>query len=156
MQGLAPGIRMRTESHTMIKQLSVFLENRSSRLEKLAEIFVDNQISIVSVSFSDSTEYGLIRMIVSDPERAAQVLKENGFAVTINTVLAVGLPKRKGALGDMMKLLSACEIEYIYTLSAKHENAYMVVKVADVYSAMAILENKNYVLADEDLAYSMN
>ena len=140
----------------MIKQLSVFLENRSSRLEALTDILLDNKINVVSMSFSDSTEYGLIRMIVSDPERAARTLKESGFAVTLNNVLAVGLPKRKGALNDMMKLLSSCEIEYIYTLSAKHETAYMVVKVADVYSAMAILEKANYVLADEELAYSMN
>ena len=140
----------------MIKQLSVFLENRSSRLEALTDILVDNKINVVSMSFSDSTEYGLIRMIVSDPERAARILKESGFAVTLNNVLAVGLPKRKGALNDLMKLLSSCEIEYIYTLSAKHETAYMVVKVADVYSAMAILEKANYVLADEELAYSMN
>ena len=140
----------------MIKQLSVFLENRSTRLEKLTEVLVENHINIVSISFSDSTEYGVIRMVVSCPDKAAQVLKENGFAVTINTVLAVGLPKRQGALSDMMKLLSRCGIEYIYTLSAKHETAYMVVKVADVYSAIAILENANYVVADEDLAYSLN
>ncbi|MBR1758539.1 MAG: amino acid-binding protein [Lachnospiraceae bacterium] len=140
----------------MIKQISVFLENRSSRLVALTDVLTANGVHIVSVSLSDSTEYALLRMIVSHPDKAAQILKDNGFSVSVNNVLVVGMPKGQGSLNEMMQVISDCDIEYIYTLSAKHENVYMVVKVADVYSAIAMLERANYIVATDEVVFSMN
>ena len=139
----------------MIKQITVFLENRSSRLDTLTDVMLANKIHIVSITFSDSSEYGLIRMVVSPPDKAFAVLKEKGFAVSMHNVLCVGVPPRKGATNEMMKLLSSCEIDYLYKLATKDDVRYLVVKVADVYSAMAILENKDFVIADAELVYSM-
>ena len=139
----------------MIKQLSVFLENRGIRLEVLTELLKKNEINIVSMSLGDSSEYGLIRMIVSDPARARDVLKEAGYAVMITNVLAVEMPHRPGALNDMLKILASSNSEYMYALATEEGNAIMVVKMTDVYSAMAILENASYNMVDESVAYQL-
>ena len=139
----------------MIKQISVFLENRGLRLEQLTDLLRVNEINIVSMSLGDSSDYGLIRMIVSNPDKAKKVLRESGYAVVITNVLAVELPHRPGALNEMLKILVSCNLEYMYALATIQDSAIMVVKMTDMYSAMAILESANYNMIDETTAYQL-
>ena len=72
-----------------IKQLSVFIENREGRLEKVLKTLKDNNINIISLSLADTSDYGVLRMITSNPEDGKKVLKDNGFSAMLTDVLAV-------------------------------------------------------------------
>ena len=74
-----------------VKQLSVFIENREGRLEQVTEVLKEENINILSLSMADTTEYGMLRMIVSDPEKARNGLREKGFSAMLTDVLAVKL-----------------------------------------------------------------
>ena len=84
-----------------VKQLSVFIENREGRLEQVTEVLKEQDINILSLSMADTTEYGMLRMIVSDPDKAKAALREKGFSAMLTDVLAVKLEDK---VGEMHKL----------------------------------------------------
>ena len=93
-----------------VKQLSVFIENREGRLEQVTEVLKEQDINILSLSMADTTEYGMLRMIVSDPDKAKAALREKGFSAMLTDVLAVKL--------------SFCMTE----LSLRHFRLYIMIK----------------------------
>lgn len=141
----------------VIKQLSVFIENREGRLEKVTQTIKDHNINIVSLSLADTTEYGMLRLIVSDPERAKKVLKEEGFSAMLTDVIAVKLPHQIGMLHDLLKILADVDIsiEYMYTL-ATGENASIILKVSDLDKSITALKENNLELFQSDEAYQIN
>ena len=90
-----------------VKQLSVFMENREGRLEQAAEVLKQQEINILSLSMADTTEYGMLRMVVSDPEQAQSALRENGFSAMLTDVLAVRLENKVGELHRLTHVLRA-------------------------------------------------
>lgn len=138
-----------------IKQLSVFIENRTGRLEKVTETLKENGINITSMSLADTSEYGLLRMIVSNPNEGKRVLKEAGFSAMLTDVLAVKLPNKIGMLHELLKVLEDVNIEYMYAL-ATNENASMVIKISDINVAKQSLSKHGFVLVDEKTAYTIN
>lgn len=138
-----------------IKQLSVFIENRTGRLEKVTETLKDNGINITSMSLADTSEYGLLRMIVSDPTKGKKVLKEAGFSAMLTDVLAVKLPNKIGMLHELLKVLVDVNIEYMYAL-ATNENASMVIKISDISAAVQSLLKHGFELVEEETAYTIN
>lgn len=125
-----------------VKQLSVFMENREGRLEQATEVLKNKGVNIMSLSMADTTEYGMLRMVVSDPETAKAALREKGFSAMLTDVLAVRLEDRVGELHKLTHILCSrgLNIEYMYALAAGERRA-MIVKASDGNAAAgAILE----------------
>lgn len=139
----------------LIKQLSVFIENRAGRLEQVTETLKENGINITSLSLADTSEYGMLRMIVSDPQLGKQVLKAAGFSSMLTDVIAVKLPHKIGMLHELLKTLEAVNIEYMYAL-ATNENAAMILKISSNEAALKALQANGFELVQEELAYTIN
>lgn len=141
-----------------IKQLSVFIENRAGRLEKVTEVLKNNHINIVSISLADTSDYGMLRLILSDPAKAVTVLKENGFSAMITDVIAVKLTQHIGKLGELLTILSNVDVnvEYMYGLTTGDENAFVVIKTSDQKKALEAITNSTFELLSTDETYSMN
>ncbi|SET59567.1 ACT domain-containing protein [[Clostridium] polysaccharolyticum] len=141
-----------------IKQLSVFIENREGRLEQVTEVLAKENINIVSLTLADTSEYGVLRMIVSDPDKGKQVLKENGFSAMLTDVIAVRLPHEVGMLQKLLKVIYSADlnIEYMYALATGKDNASMIVKVSDSEKAVTTLKENNLDVFGPDEAYSIN
>ena len=125
-----------------INQLSVFIENRTGRLDEVLEALKEADINIISLSLADSSDYGLLRMIVSDPEKAKEVLKAKDFAAMLTPVLGVKLSHQVGQLQVLLSEIckAGIDIEYMYALATGTDDASIVIKTADLEVAANILE----------------
>lgn len=112
-----------------IKQLSVFLENKQGRLWKSLNILKRENIDIRALSIADTSEFGILRMIVSDPDRAKEMLEKEQFAVSIADVLAIEVDDQPGGLETALGLLNSNDInvEYIYAFVEKKTSKALVV-----------------------------
>ena len=136
-----------------VKQLSIFAENRPGRLSNISHLLAVNGINIRAMSVADTKDFGILRLIVNDPDKAVAVLREGGCAVTVSHVLAIKLPDRPGGLHGVMKTISdaGINLEYIYCfLSGKTGVAYMICKVADPAAATMLLTAKGAFLASQE------
>ncbi|MEG1458224.1 MAG: amino acid-binding protein [Acetivibrio sp.] len=127
-----------------IKQLSVFIENREGRLEQVLETLKKNEVNIISLSLADTSEYGLLRLIVSDPEKGKEGLKKNGFSAMLTEVLAIKLSHRVGQLQELLSVIckAGINIEYMYALSTGKDDASIVIKTSDLQKALDLLEDE--------------
>lgn len=141
-----------------IKQLTVFIENRAGRLEQVTQILKDNNINIVSVSLADTSDYGLLRLILSDPDKAVTVLKEAGLSAMTTNVIAVKLTQHVGKLGELLAILSGVgvNVEYMYGLTSGDENASIVLKASDQNKALDAIKASSFELLTTEETYSMN
>ncbi|TDB39151.1 MAG: ACT domain-containing protein [Actinobacteria bacterium] len=123
-----------------VKQLSVFIENKSGRVSEVTGILGESGINIRGFSVSDTAEFGILRLIVDRPEDAAHALRAAGFTVREDDVICIDLPDVPGGLAGVLKLVSdaGVNIEYVYSLIA----TYVVVNVADVERALHLLADK--------------
>jgi len=126
----------------ILKQLSVFVENKEGRMKDITQILKDSGIDIRTMSLADTSEYGMLRLIVSDPETAKKNLRAAGFPVSITDVLAVKAEGRIGFLHDMLCKLEGniSSIEYMYTLPTE-EGPVVILKVANPAEVEKVLEN---------------
>jgi hypothetical protein len=104
-----------------IKQISVFLENKCGRLASVTRTIGGHDINIRAFSIADTTDFGILRLIVNHPDEAFEVLREGGFTVSMTEVLAVQIPDRPGGLAGVLELMqdAGVNIEYMYAFSAK-------------------------------------
>ena len=126
----------------IVKQLSAFIENKAGRLAEIAELLAENNIDVSALSLADSTDYGIARMIVSDPEKAAAALKASGVICKITDVLAVAMDDAPGGFAKVLHLLKkqSHEIKYMYACISRHEGkALMIFSVEDVNDAEALI-----------------
>ena len=127
----------------LIKQLSVFVENKPGRLAAVIEELGKNGINMSALSLADTSEYGILRIIVNNPEAAAEKLRQIGVIVKITTVLAVPMDNTPGGLSKLLDIFLKNEInvDYMYAFVGKTaEKAVMVVKVSDVKKAEEALQ----------------
>ena len=126
-----------------INQVSVFIENRTGRLEVVLETLKEANINIISLSLADSSEYGLLRMIVSEPERAKEVLKAKDFSAMLTPVLGVKLAHKVGQLQVLLSEIckAGINIEYMYALATGNDDASIVIKTTDLNGAAKVLAN---------------
>lgn len=131
-----------------IKQLTVFIENRAGRLEEVAQVLKDNDINIQSVSLADTSEYGLLRFILTDYEKAVKVLKDAGFSAKVSNVIAVKLTQEVGQLSDLLAVFSKVNVnvEYMYGLTSDDQSAFIVLKTSDQEKALEALKTAGYEL----------
>ncbi|MBN1399181.1 MAG: ACT domain-containing protein [Bacteroidetes bacterium] len=137
-----------------IKQLSIFLENKSGRLSEVTETLASAKINISAFSVADTADYGILRMIVSKPEQAEQLLKAKGLSVHITEVIGIVVPNEPGGLHRALQILSSegISVEYMYafalsdratviirteaveqTISAFQKHKMELVKASDIY-----------------------
>lgn len=136
------------------KQLTVFIENRTGRLSEVLSVLRSNDVNILSMSLADTTEYGLLRLIVSDPEKGKVKLTEGGFSSLLSDVAIIKIPHKVGSLQGLLKVIDNknVNVEYMYGLSIEGDNAYVVLKASDINMLDAILsENKVETVSCEDI-----
>lgn len=119
------------------KQLSVFIENKQGRLGEVLQVLKDNEVNIQSLSLADTTEYGLLRLIVDKPEVGKDKLFQAGFSSMLTNVLIVDVPHNPGSLQTMLKTIAEKKInvEYMYGLTIKGDTASIVMKTDDLDKA---------------------
>ncbi|MGI6664418.1 MAG: ACT domain-containing protein [Christensenellaceae bacterium] len=130
----------------LIKQISVFLENRAGRLTELTKVLATHNIDIIAISIADTADFGILRCIVDDPAKAEEVLRANGFTASTTRVIAVELDDRPGGLSAVLEYLSeeGISIEYVYSfVRSKSDKALILFKVNDPDEALAILGKHN-------------
>lgn len=141
-----------------IKQLSIFVENKSGRLSEITAIIANANIDIRALSIADTTDFGILRLVVDKPAEAEKILKDAGLTVSLTKVIAVGIPDKPGGFSDAMKVLAKKEIsiEYMYAfVSRDSKRAYLIMRVKDNDTAASILTQNGYEILTEDLVYRM-
>lgn len=136
-----------------IKQLSIFVENKNGRLENIIDTLSKGGINISALSIADTTDFGILRMIVDDSEKARNALKEIGVISKCTDVIAVYIDDKTGGLACVLKVIAEEElgIEYMYAfLGRVHGKALMVLKADDPEKAAEILKQHNIEIASSD------
>lgn len=138
-----------------MKQLTVFIENRVGRLAEVTDILTENNINIICLSLADTSDYGMLRMMVSQPAAACDVLSASGFPAMLTDVIAVRLPHHFGQLKKLCGMLSGegVDISYLYALTSG-DNAAIVLKTSDNDKAEAVL-SKEYTLMSAVEVYNL-
>jgi len=137
----------------MIKQLSVFLENEPGRLVKVTRILEDGGIDIRALTVAETADFGILRLIVNDPDKAHGILKRNSVAVASDSVIGVEVDDKPGGLRAIAEILADGEvnIEYVYAFVTKsHKKAFVVVRVDDRERAVKVLDSNNIRLVEQD------
>ena len=136
-----------------VKQLSVFIENRPGRLSAVTKILGDNDVNIRAMSLADTKDFGILRLIVDDFEKAVSALKTEGFSVTTTQVLAVEINDRPGGLSEAMKDLynDNISVEYMYSafINTKENTAYLILRVENVTAALEALSEAGFALISQ-------
>ena len=125
-----------------LKQLSVFIENREGRLEEVLDVLKQNNVNIASMSLADTSDFGLLRLLVDKPEVGRDALKEEGFSAMLTDVLGIKLAHRVGQLQELLDVIckSHINIEYMYALSVGTDDASIVIKTSDLDKAVELLK----------------
>jgi len=112
-----------------VEQISIFLENRAGRLEEVTRILAENQVSIRALSLADTSDFGILRLIVSDHEKAKEALKTGGFTVGRTSVVAVEVADVPGGLHAILQILSAggVNVEYMYAFVQQSSRTAIIV-----------------------------
>ena len=127
-----------------IKQLSIFLENKSGRLTEVLETLGQQKINIAAMSIADTSEYGILRLIVSNPLESLGLLKAKDFSVNLTDVIAIETPIEAGSFAKALKNFSeeSISIEYMYAFSY-HDKGVIVMRTDDRQKAFKVVEKKN-------------
>ena len=126
----------------MVKQISAFLENRPGRLAEVTRYLADSGINLLAVSLADTTDFGILRIIASEPDKACEVLRQQELRVKVTQVVAVELMDQPGSLADVLALLNEhhIAIEYMYALSGQ-SGPFVVLRLSDQEESLKKLEN---------------
>ena len=134
----------------IIDQLSVFVENKPGALTEITEMLAEAEIDLEAFTIADTSEFGVLRLIVDAPKKALSVLKMNGFIASLTPVVAVCIEDEPGSLAKILKTLSneGISIEYMYAFVSREEgSAYVIFRVEDNDKAIHILNNSGLVSA---------
>ena len=136
----------------LIKQLSVFVENQPGKLAEITGILAEKKVDIRALSIADTTHFGILRLIVSNPEQAEDALKEQGYTVSLTDVIGVGVEDRPGGLAEALAVLNekGIAVEYMYAFVSKAEKtAYVILRVEDNDHALRVLKENNVTVLSE-------
>lgn len=135
-----------------IYQISVFLENRAGQLAEITGILAENNIDMRAISIAETSDYGVLRVIVDDAEKATTTLLSKGYVLSMTPVYALAVEDAPGGLAPVLAALAEAnvDIEYMYSLfTHKEGKAYMVFRISQEDAFKAILEEKGIALADK-------
>ena len=142
----------------LVKQISVFLENKSGRLAKVTSVIGESGVDIRAMSIADTTDFGILRLIVNQPEKIEAMLKEKGFTVRETEVIAVGMEDQPGSLANILTILenSGMSIEYMYAFVGNNDmKAVVIIKVEDNKKAIEILNSNNIQVLPAEKVYQI-
>lgn len=135
-----------------IQQISVFVENKPGRLADITRFLAEGGIGIRAFSIADTTDFGILRLIVSNTQKAADVLKAQGVAVSITEVVGISIPDVTGSFANVVKVLADAgeNVEYAYAfLTPEAGHAYVIVRVDDNAKAIEVLKASDISVIDE-------
>lgn len=139
----------------MIKQISVFVENKKGRLSSLTRAIADSGIDIKALSIADTAKFGILRMIVKDPDHALKVIKEANFTASVTEVIGIEVADKPGGLADVLEAVKENDIavEYIYSFVSSNatDNAFIIFKVDEPEKAASLLANSGLKLITQDM-----
>ena len=141
-----------------IKQLSVFVENKDGRLAEITTIIAIAGIDIRALSIADTTDFGILRLVVDKPYEAEDILKAAGLTVSLTDVIAIGIPDRPGGFAETITAVAnkAVAVEYMYAfISREQDRAYLIMRVADNETAIAALKAQGCDLLDGESVYQL-
>lgn len=138
------------------KQLSVFLENKSGSLSDVTQILASAGINLVAMCMADSSDFGILRCVVSDPKQAGAVLREHGYAVKMTDVIGFSMNNESGSMATILKHLSdaGAAIEYIYSFN-NGQRANVIIRTIDMEACARELEQNHVRLLSEEEMYSL-
>ncbi|MBW1858904.1 MAG: ACT domain-containing protein [Deltaproteobacteria bacterium] len=141
-----------------VEQISVFLENRTGRLAEITRVLGDAGVNIRALSLADTSDFGILRLIVSDNEKATEALKEHGFTVGKTSVVAVEVEDRPGGLNRILEILSKedVNVEYMYAF-VQHSgaNALMIFRFDDIDAAVKLLIDNDIKILEGKTVYTL-
>ena len=140
----------------MVKQISLFLENKKGRLARVCRVLAEANINIRALSIADTTDFGVLRLIVNAPEQAFDVLREKGFVASITEVLAIQVPDVPGGLADALERIGAAglDVEYMYAFIGNNStDAFVIIRVENPESAVGIIEKTGIKVLKGEEAY---
>ncbi len=140
----------------LVKQISVFLENKSGRLADVTRTLADNNINICAMSIADTTDFGILRLIVNKPEDAESALSEQQFTVSCTSVIAIGVEDKPGGLARALEIIqdNGISIEYMYAFVGKTGNeAFVILRVENPEMAIETLLKYGIKILPSDKIY---
>ena len=131
-----------------VQQLSVFIENKAGRVSEVSDVLGAAGVNIRGFSVSDTADYGIVRLVVDDPDKGREALQAAGFTVKTSEVVCIDLPDHPGGLAGILKVVSEAgvNIEYVYSLIG----TYVVINVADIDKALSLLKDRPVVLISQE------
>lgn len=140
----------------IIKQLSVFLENKTGRLSEVSTILGEAGINMSAFSIADTSDFGILRVIVSEPEKALSILKQNNFSVNLTDVVCLICPNESGALARALNILKDenVQIEYMYAFSIDN-GANVIIRPSDIQDCIEKLRKHELELMKASELYKL-
>lgn len=139
-----------------MKQVSIFIENKTGSLSTVCKVLANGGINLRALSIADTQDFGILRIIVENTEKTMEILKKNGYICKTNSVLAVEIPDQPGAMAAIMDIVSVpgVSVEYAYAFASHKANdsAYMIFRVSGYDKAKEVLEKAGiHLLTKEEL-----
>lgn len=136
-----------------IKQISIFLENRKNALSELTNVLAEHKINMRTISIADTSDFGIARIIVDNPEQVQAALERSAYIVKTTPVIAVEIPDHSGSLNNILKILADNNrnVEYMYGFTGhKTGSAYMIIRCTDVPETERVFEANGIRMASQE------
>jgi hypothetical protein len=141
-----------------VKQISIFIENKSGRLAEVTRLLGEKGVNIQALSLADTSDFGILRLLVDNTDVALETLKEGGFTVNKTEVVAVEVPDQPGGLCEILQVLDKTEVnvEYMYAFVARNVgNAVIIFRFDEIDSAIETLQNEGVNLLTREQLYGL-
>ena len=125
-----------------IKQISIFIENKPETLSELTDVLAKNNVNMRAIMLADTSDFGIVRLIVDNPDETAKLLEQNDYVIKANGVIAIQIPDEAGSLNSILKLLgqNGRNVEYMYGFTcSKRNTACMILRCSDVSATEKVL-----------------
>jgi hypothetical protein len=142
----------------LVEQIAVFVENKPGRLAAITKILADDNINIRALSVADTADFGILRLIVDDPQKAAKSLQDGGFTIVVTEVVAIEVEDRTGGLATVLAHLAdaGVSVEYMYAfVNRSGENAIIISRFEHMENAVKVLEGTGVKLVSKEQVYNM-
>jgi hypothetical protein len=141
-----------------VKQLSIFMENRAGRMAEIARQLGEARINIRALSLADTSDFGILRLIVNDVDKAMKILKDSGHTVSLTEVVAVEVPDSPGGLASVLEPLrdAGVNVEYMYAFVEKAtDKAVVIFRFEDVDAAVKVLAKVKISVLPSEMVYKL-
>ncbi len=141
-----------------VKQISIFLENKSGRLAQVTKVLAEHNINLRALSLADTADFGILRIIVNDASKAVSVLKESGYTFGETDVIAVEVPDKPGGLASILSVLwsAGLGVEYMYAfVKSSGDNAVMIFRFENTDKAIDVLKSNNFKILTGEEVYNI-